>query len=59
MGEVGCEKLQKLGCGVWNLSRDNREPLKVYELGSDTSKFASGRLAWPLWVEDRVGRGRK
>ena len=44
-----------LGCRVWDLSRGNREPLKVFELGSDTARVAPGSLAWPLCVR-RQGR---
>lgn len=50
-----CDKLQMLGCRVWDLSRGNREPLKVFELGSDTARVAPGSLAWPLCVR-RQGR---
>lgn len=45
-----------LACRVWNLSRGNREPLKVFEL---LQRVASGSLAQPLRVGDRVDRSRK
>lgn len=54
-----CDKLSMLRCRVWDLSRGNREPLKVFELGSDTARVAPGSLAWLLCVRRQGSRGRK